>query len=125
MPFTFVGGGNFSMVSIFARSTSIIFYDIRCPKIKWHFSQLSTRFISSHRCKTRFKSRRRTSKEDPKTEVIHEYFNKSFNYVMKYGHHASLKCGWCITQTKRHSPISKSTIRACNSDFFLDLQVLW
>src|ERR1041384_7925287 len=44
-------------------------------------------------------------------EVVHENFYNLLTETMKYCRHTPLKSRRCITQTKRHSPISISTIR--------------
>ena len=48
-------------------------------------------------------------------KVVHENLTNLFTKVREYSHHASLKGGRCITSTKRHTSIRKSTKRACKS----------
>lgn len=53
-----IGGGSFSITSTFALSTSIPLPKILCPRtmpfvtMKLHFSQFSTKFVSTHRFRT-------------------------------------------------------------------------
>src|ERR1044072_2391742 len=44
-------------------------------------------------------------------KVVHENFYNLLTETMKYCRHTPLKSSRCITQTKRHTPISISTVR--------------
>src|SRR3954465_3499759 len=44
-------------------------------------------------------------------KVFHEYLRKLLTETMKYCRHTPLKSSRCITQRKRHTPISISTVR--------------
>src|ERR1044072_2043253 len=44
-------------------------------------------------------------------KVVHENFYNLLKKTMKYCRHTPLKSSRCITKTKRHTPISISTIR--------------
>src|SRR4051812_42789398 len=44
-------------------------------------------------------------------KVVHENFYNLLAETMKYSRHTPLKISMCITQTKRHTPISISTVR--------------
>src|SRR3954467_182361 len=44
-------------------------------------------------------------------KVVHENFHNLLTETMKYCRHAPLKSSRCITQTKRHTPISISSVR--------------
>ena len=122
-------GGSFSIVFILARSTSIYFSKIQCPRtissytMNCHLSQINSNLASSHHYKTRFKLNKYASKEEPKTEksFINTLMNlstMSWNIV----NHILLKSGWCITKPKRHLPIRKSIIWVSKSSFLL---VFW
>src|ERR1041384_801085 len=52
-------------------------------------------------------------------KVVHENFYNLLTETMKYCRHTPLKSGRCITQTKRHTPISISTIRTRESGLLL------
>src|SRR3954447_23856331 len=54
-------------------------------------------------------------------KIVHEYLHNFFTKTMKNSRHASLKCGRSIAQTKRHTSISISFIRASKSSFLLIL----
>src|SRR3954465_1988763 len=74
MPFTFTGGGSFSITSIFAGSTSSPFEDTLWPRtipsvtMKVHFSQLRTKFVSIHLSITTSRFFKHKSNDDPYTE---------------------------------------------------------
>src|SRR3954470_16932387 len=44
-------------------------------------------------------------------KVVHEDLHNLLTETMKYSRHTPLKSSRCITQTKRHTPISISTVR--------------
>src|ERR1044072_2997768 len=52
-------------------------------------------------------------------KVVHENFYNRLTETMKYCRHTPLKSSRCITQTKRHTPISISTVRTRESDLLL------
>src|SRR3954467_14083776 len=62
------------MISILALSTSIPLSDTMCPStipcrtMKWHFSQLRTRFTLTHRLSTNSRFSKHVSKLPPQTE---------------------------------------------------------
>src|SRR3954464_81979 len=99
----------------FALSTSIPLSEILCPRtipsltMKWHFSQLSTKFVSSHLCKTLLRLWRQLVKGGSiEGKVVHEDLHNLLTETMKYRRHTPLKSRWCITYTKRHTHISIS-----------------
>src|SRR3954471_16017370 len=52
-------------------------------------------------------------------KVVHENFYNLLTKTMKYSRHTPLKSSWCITQTKRHMPISIGTVRTRESGLLL------
>src|SRR3954462_11710964 len=52
-------------------------------------------------------------------KVVHENFYNLLIETMKYSRHTPLKSSRCITQTKRHTPISISTVRTRESGLLL------
>src|SRR3954469_11481081 len=52
-------------------------------------------------------------------KVVHKNFYNLLTETMKYCRHTPLKSTRCITQTKRHTPISISTVRTCESGLLL------
>ena len=52
-------------------------------------------------------------------KIVHEDLHNLLIETMKYSRHTSLKSSRCITQTKRHMPISISTIRKSESCLLL------
>ena len=63
------GGGNFSMISTFIPLGEILWPStIPSLTMKWHFSQFSTRLVSSHLYKTLLRFLKQISKDDPKIE---------------------------------------------------------
>src|SRR3954471_20317088 len=52
-------------------------------------------------------------------KVVHEDFHNLLTETMKYSRHTPLKSSMCITQTKRHTPISISTVRTRESGLLL------
>src|SRR3954467_1739333 len=52
-------------------------------------------------------------------KVVHENFSNLLTETMKYSRHTPLKSSRCITQTKRHTPISISTVRTRESGLLL------
>lgn len=86
-PLIDVDGGSFSIPWIFALSTSIPFFEIWRPNImpsctiKWHSSQFNTKFVSLHRCNTRFKCSKHSSKEDPNTEKSSMKISMNFSTI--------------------------------------------
>src|SRR4051812_46362018 len=52
-------------------------------------------------------------------KVVHEYLHDLLTETMKYSRHTPLKTSRCITQTKRHTPISISTVRTRESGLLL------
>src|SRR3954471_3015534 len=52
-------------------------------------------------------------------KVIHEDLHNLLTETMKYSRHTPLKSRRCITQTKRHTPISISTVRTRESGLLL------
>src|SRR3954471_17680884 len=48
-------------------------------------------------------------------KVVHENLYNLLTETMKYCRHTPLKSSRCITQTKRHTPISISTVRTRES----------
>src|SRR3954470_16949402 len=56
-------------------------------------------------------------------KVIHEDLHNLLTETMKYTRHTPLKSSRCITQTKRHTPISISTVRTRESGILLILSV--
>src|SRR3954471_19150747 len=52
-------------------------------------------------------------------KVVHENFYNLLTEAMKYCKHAPLKSSRCITQTKRHTHISISTVRTCEGGVLL------
>ena len=52
-------------------------------------------------------------------KVIHENFYNLLTETMKNSRHTPLKSSRCITQTKRHTPISISTVRTRESGLLL------
>src|SRR4051812_17441513 len=52
-------------------------------------------------------------------KVVHENFYNLLTETMKYCRHTPLKSRRCITQTKRHMPISISTVRTCKVGLLL------
>src|SRR3954471_22053771 len=52
-------------------------------------------------------------------KVVHENFYSLLTETMKYCRHTPLKSSRCITQTKRHTPISISTVRTRESGLLL------
>src|SRR3954466_14183374 len=52
-------------------------------------------------------------------KVVHENFYNLLTETMKYCRHTPLKSSRCITQTKRHTPISISTVRTRESGILL------
>src|SRR3954468_11393652 len=52
-------------------------------------------------------------------KVIHEYLHNLLTETMKYSRHTPLKSIRCITQTKRHTPISISIVRTRESGLLL------
>src|SRR4051794_16066113 len=55
-------------------------------------------------------------------KIVHEYLHNFFTKTMKNSRHASLKGSRSIAQTKRHTSISISSIRASKSGFLLILR---
>src|SRR3954466_11624078 len=52
-------------------------------------------------------------------KVVHENFYNLLTETMKYSGHTPLKSSRCITQSKRHTPISISTVRTRESGLLL------
>src|SRR3954469_15687523 len=52
-------------------------------------------------------------------KVVHENFYDLLTETMKYCRHTPLKSSMCITQTKRHTPISIITVRTSKSRLLL------
>src|SRR3954471_1260078 len=52
-------------------------------------------------------------------KIVHEYLNNFFTKTMENSRHESLKCSGSIAQTKSHTSISVSSIRASKSSFLL------
>src|SRR4051812_6477880 len=52
-------------------------------------------------------------------KVVHEDLHNRLTETMKYSRHTPLKSSRCITQTKRHTPISISTVRTRESGLLL------
>src|SRR4051812_17149726 len=52
-------------------------------------------------------------------KVVHENFYNILTEIMKYCRHTPLKSTRCITQTKRHTPISICTVRTRESGLLL------
>src|SRR3954467_4439746 len=52
-------------------------------------------------------------------KVVHEDLHNLLTETMKYSIHTPLKSSRCIIQTKRHTPISISTVRTCESGLLL------
>src|ERR1041384_7223042 len=52
-------------------------------------------------------------------KVVHENFYNLLTETMKNSRHTPLKTSRCITQTKRHTPISISTVRTRESGLLL------
>src|SRR3954469_21745854 len=52
-------------------------------------------------------------------KVVHEDLHNILTETMKYSRHTPLKSSRCITKTKRHTPISISTIRTRESGLLL------
>src|SRR3954468_16227697 len=52
-------------------------------------------------------------------KFVHENFYNLFTETMKYCRHTPLKSSRCITQTKRHTPISISTVRTRKGSLLL------
>src|SRR3954464_2220974 len=52
-------------------------------------------------------------------KVVHEDLHNLLTKTMKYSRHTPLKSSRCITQTKRHTPISISTVRTRESGILL------
>src|SRR3954465_7885468 len=52
-------------------------------------------------------------------KVIHEDLHNLLTETMKYSRHTPLKSSRCITQTKRHTPISISTVRTHENGLLL------
>src|SRR3954465_10215153 len=52
-------------------------------------------------------------------KVVHENFYNLLTDTMKYCRHTPLESSRCITQTKRHTPISISTVRTLESGLLL------
>src|SRR4051812_29706854 len=77
--------------------------------MKWHFSQLSTKFVYSHLFKTLLIME----------TVVHQDLQNLLTETMKYCRHTPLKSSRCITQTKRHTPISISIVRTHESGILL------
>src|ERR1043165_9510499 len=56
-------------------------------------------------------------------KVIHENFYNLLTETMKYSRHTPLKSSRCITQNKRHTPISISTVRTRKGGLLLICRV--
>src|SRR3954471_22697997 len=52
-------------------------------------------------------------------KVVHEDLHNLLTETMKYSRHTPLKSSRCITQTKRHTPISINTVRTHESGLLL------
>src|SRR3954468_15455225 len=52
-------------------------------------------------------------------KVVHEDLHNLLTETMKHCRHTPLKSSRCITQTERHTPISISTVRTCESGLLL------
>ena len=131
MPFTDDGKGSFSITSNFSLSTYIPLAEIRCLSImpsctiKWHFSQFSTRLVSSHLISTNLRFSRQLSREFPNTE--NSSMNTSIVFSTIYENMAIIQRwnvlgSWCIAQPKGHSPECECTIRVSESHLLL---ILW
>ena len=139
MPLTFAGEGNFLMTSTLALSTLMPCIEILWPNtmplvtMKWHFSQLSTKFVSTHHFSTMLRLDRHKSKEEQKKKKKSSIKTAIlfFNEIRENRKHAPLKCSRSITQTKRYLLVSKNTQGTSKSCLFLifrtntDLIISW
>src|ERR1043165_6802422 len=87
--------------------------------MKWQFSQLSTIcfFTSLQNFIKIVETVVKGGSIDGK--FFHEDLHNLLIETMKYSRHTPLKSSRCITQTKRHTPISISTVRIRDSGLLL------
>src|SRR3954471_19654056 len=98
---------NFCLVNFNSPFGNLVSKNYPSLTMKWHFSQLSTKFVSSHLCKNFIKIVETVVKGvSIDGKVVHENFYNLLTETMKYCRHTPLKSSGCIIQTKRHTPIS-------------------
>ena len=56
------------------------------------------------------------------SDIIHVYFHYAFHHIAKHDKHTSLKSGWGVAKTKRHSPTSIRAKWTSKGSLFL---ILW
>ena len=87
------------MTSTFALSTSMPLKDILWPKtipsitMKWHFSQLRMRLVSTHLLRNTSRFAKQRSNELPNIEKSSMKTYALLHKVGENSQHASLKCG--------------------------------